>query len=552
MPASEVLVLRKGKRRYTAQFINTMLNNEYNKNFLKETRIYQNLMLAANKTARNILVLMLALALAAVSFQSASIPLHAAENHSLLENLPFSVDERAAVTVRTIHGSYAYNRYVSLRDMAAALSGTPKSFNLTVSGSEINLFLHRDYTPVGGENTPFITENEGEETRSSIYQTNALGIHAMNIDGEKARYHNYLGENAEGQPDAFLCITDIAMILDVDLWFSEGILRADTSRNFIVSMDELQKDGFFLEVRSALVGDATEGIVYTESEADLSVPIASTTKLMTLLLIMDAIRAGEISLEDNVSISENAAALSETADGVIPMKAGMRAGLMELLYALMLPSSNESALALAERICDSEEAFVARMNDKARELGFSEEACFYNCHGLPIFTDSVAASKIQNHMSARDMFLLVSHLLNEYPQVTEITSTKEMRLPTFDRTVNNTNPLLYNMPNVVGLKTGTTNASGASLVSAAEMADTTGRKHIIVAIEYGAEDASARNTVSQILLRYGCQVFQSGTVPVQERTPAPELPEAEMLVRKILGSLYDKRNDTDGTKNTQE
>ena len=504
-----------------------MLNNEYNKNFLKETRIYQNLTLAANKTTRSILALMLALALAAVSFQSASIPLHAAENHSLLEDLPFSVDERAAVTVRTIHGSYAYNRYVSLRDMAAALSGTPKSFDLTVSGSEINLFLHRDYTPVGGENTPFITENEGEEARSSIYQTNALGIHAMNIDGEKARYHNYLGENAEGQPDVFLCITDIAMILDVDLWFSEGILRADTSRNFIVNMDELQKDGFFLEVRSALVGDATEGIVYTESEADLSVPVASTTKLMTLLLIMDAIKAGEISLEDTVSISENAAALSETADGVIPMKAGMRAGLMELL----------SALALAEHICDSEEAFVARMNDKARELGFSEEACFYNCHGLPVFTDSVAASKIQNHMSARDMFLLVSHLLNEYPQVTEITSTKEMRLPTFDRTVNNTNPLLYNMPNVVGLKTGTTNASGASLVSAAEMVDVTGKKHIIVAIEYGAEDASARNTVSQILLRYGCQVFQTGTVPVQERTPAPELPEAEMLVRKILGSL---------------
>ncbi len=258
---------------------------------------------------------------------------------------------------------------------------------------------------------------------------------------------------------------------------------------------------------------------------------------------MDALNEGSVTTNDRVTISANAASLSRTADGVITMDPGEKANLLELLYALLLPSSNESALALAEHVAGSEEAFVERMNEKARKLGLSEATYFYNCNGLPKFTDSVAASKIQNHMSARDMFIMVSALLEQYPQVLEITSTKEKELTSFNRVVKNTNALLYNMPGVVGLKTGTTNASGASLVSAAKMEDTKGNPHIIVAIEFGAEDGASRNTLSQLILRYGCQEFISNPNAAPEKEEAP-LSKQEALIRSILEDLGDSPLDS--------
>ncbi len=483
----------------------------------------------------SLILLLLAILSPAALFSGAGLTAYAAE-HKQLEELPFSVDGRAPLTIRTIHDFYRNNRFVSLRDMAMAMKGTAKEFSLTIEDNSIQMTIPGSYTPAGGENRGFVTVDGETETPVSTYTTGSLGLHSMKLNGEEVRYHTYIGENAEKQRDAFIALCDLAMILDLDLIMEGGRLTGDSTKTYHIDLPAWRKEGFFDQLNSALVGDASNGAVYAEYHADVAVPIASTTKLMTLLIVMDALRAGEISMTDSVLISPEAAALSRTADGVILMDAGKSASLTDLLYGLMLPSSNESALALAEHLAGSEESFTERMNAKAKELGFSPEAVFYNCNGLPLFTDSVESLKIQNHLSARDMFLLVSHLLREYPEVLEITSTKEKELLSFGRSVKNTNPLLYNLTDVIGLKTGTTNASRSSLVSAAQAKDPEGNTHILVAIEYGAEDGAARNTISQQLLRYGLQEFKANPL---EGTASPEeaLPPAEALVRRILEGL---------------
>jgi len=103
----------------------------------------------------------------------------------------------------------------------------------------------------------------------------------------------------------------------------------------------------------------------------------------------------------------------------------------------------------------------------------------------------------------------VCYLLSTYPQVIEVTSSTGKFLPSFDRWVYNTNPMLYNLSGVVGLKTGTTNKAGSCLVSAISVNSGSGN-HIIVSIELGAEDIITRNNVSQAMLIYGSRVYKNG------------------------------------------
>ena len=218
------------------------------------------------------------------------------------------------------------------------------------------------------------------------------------------------------------------------------------------------------------------------------------------------------------------------ADGMINLQSGTEVTLTELLCGMLLRSSNECALALAIHTAGSEEAFVERMNRKARVLNLSDGAVFYNCHGLPVYTDNLAATKIQNRMSAADMFRLVAYMLRAYPDLTRITSMKSVYLESLDITVSNSNTLLYNLPNTVGLKTGTTNMSGACLVTAMEALDAEGRTHMLVSIEFGAEDSVARNTLSEELLRYGMQRLREDNFVPPRMPPA----DAETLIRRVL------------------
>ena len=412
-----------------------------------------------------------------------------------------SVDGGSPKQIRTIHSSYVNNRYLSLRDLASALSGSAKQFDVTISDCVVRITTNKKYTPSGSENTPFPLYANKEY----YYETGNLNVSRIFLDGRELKYYSFLGKNSADQEDCFLNLTDLAMQMDLSLQFSDGKLILDTTRHFIIDRHVLDEGSFYFELHSAVVGDAGTGEIYLSWEPDLSVPIASTSKLMSYAVIMDCIAERVISPEDKVMITKEAEMLSRSEDGIIPMEAGTEAPLCELLYDMLVSSSNECALALAVHAAGSERAFVERMIRKSGNLSLSGKVRFFNCHGLPVYTDDLFTTKVQNRMTANDMFILVRHIMKNYPEITDITSRRSVCLKTLDITVDNSNPLLYNVPGVVGLKTGTTDMARNCLVVLMKAEDANGEQHDLVAVQFGAEDKTVRTSVSEVLIRYARQ-----------------------------------------------
>ncbi len=438
------------------------------------------------------------------------------------------VDSGAFYPVKTLDYGYDHNTYFSLRDIAMILRDTDKRFSLDVAKSAVSLNPGGTYFPVGTENVLW-EDRENPDV--------SLRRNECNVNGQTVFYYTLIMKLPSGYYDCFMMAADLAMILDVDMAApAAGSLQFNIQEPFHISPDAMEQAGYFYGVNSVLAGDATTGEIYYQYQSDTPYSIASTTKLMTCLLAMEAISAGQIFPEEQVTISDAAQRLSASDDGVIPMEAGEQITVQDLLVGALLPSSNECALCLAERIAGSEEAFVQRMNQKAQELGLSQ-AVFYNSHGLPCYTEDQIPSKIQNHMSAEDMFRLVSYLLKVYPRITDITSMENATLSYHDIEVRNSNPLLYNMPEVTGLKTGTTNNAGACLVTSLA-ADNGTEEHDLVVIVLGAEDGIERGRVSGLLARYALQTFRTGGEETEEgaSVQAPlHLPtHAEAAVDRIL------------------
>lgn len=439
-------------------------------------------------------------------------------------------DDGAPDTVKYLDYGYAHNTYLSLRDTAMVLKDTDKAFAVAITQNAVSLLPGSVYVPLGIENTPWESdENPDVSLRRNEFE----------VQGQKVSYYTMIMKMPSGDYDCFMMVTDLAMLLDVDVSASDGdSLLIRTQEPFSVSPAVLEEAGYFYGVNSVLAGDATTGEVYYGYQSAEPYPIASTSKLMTCLLTMDAISAGQLTLEEFVTISEAVELLAVSGDGVVPLKAGEQITVQELLIGLLLPSSNECALCLAETIAGSEEAFVQRMNQKAQELGLSQ-AVFYNSHGLPSYTEDAVPAKRQNRMSAEDMFRLASYLLKVYPQITEITSLKEAKLASLDFEVRNSNPLLHNLYGVTGLKTGTTNKAGACLVTSlsADDGDTT---HDLVVIVFGMEDSMERGRVSGLLARYALQAFREGgqeSAAADDVQTVQDLPvHAEAAVGRIIRS----------------
>lgn len=437
-------------------------------------------------------------------------------------------DAGAFRTVKTLDYSYDNNTYFSLRDMAVLINDTDKSFSLEITKNAVSLVLGNTYAPVGVENDPW---------EDDVNPDIALRRNEFKVNGEIVYYYTMIMELPSGYYDCFMMAADLAMILDVDITVPEtGFIQINTQEPLSISPVSLEEAGYFYGVNSVLIGDATTGEIYYRYQSDTAYPIASTTKLMTCLLVMDAISEGQITVGDHVVISDAAQALSVSADGVIPLEVGQQLTVQELLIGTLLPSSNECALSLAEAVAGSEEAFVEMMNGKAQELGLSQ-AIFYNSHGLPSYTEDPVPSKRQNRMSAEDMFHLASYILKVYPQITDITSLEIATIKSLDLEVRNSNPLLRNMPEVTGLKTGTTNKAGACLVTSL-IADDGNIEHDLVVVVLGTEDSIERGRVSGLLARYALQVFNTGieeAVEEESDRASDNLPtHAEAAVDRIL------------------
>ncbi|MDQ3983280.1 MAG: serine hydrolase [Actinomycetota bacterium] len=216
-------------------------------------------------------------------------------------------------------------------------------------------------------------------------------------------------------------------------------------------------------------------------------PNASTTKMVTALVV---VRAAE--LTEPVRVSAGAAA---TGGGGFDLSAGQRYSVGELLHALLLSSSNDAAVALAEHVAGSERAFVARMNAFARSLG-ARGSHFLTAHGLDV---------AGHYSTARDLARIALAVLRR-PALAEIVATSATTITGSSRSrrVVNTNPLLESYESAVGVKTGYTRGAGDVLVAAAERA---GRRLIAVAL--GSSDAAAD---ARALLDYGFAVLGRGVL----------------------------------------
>ena len=235
---------------------------------------------------------------------------------------------------------------------------------------------------------------------------------------------------------------------------------------------------------AALVMDARTGKVLHARSADRKLHPASLTKMMTLYLAFDAIKRGEISLNQKIRISKHAA---RQVPSKIYLKAGSRATIRDLIRATAVKSANDAAVALGEAIGGSERAFAKLMTQKARSMGM-KNTTFRNASGLTA----------KGQMStARDMALLGRALLYDYPQYYNLFGRKTTR--TYGRTVRSTNRrLLSAYKGADGIKTGYTRASGFNLVSSAKRGDKR-----VIAVVFGGKSSRSRNRRIAELLDMG-------------------------------------------------
>ena len=211
---------------------------------------------------------------------------------------------------------------------------------------------------------------------------------------------------------------------------------------------------FDVPCRAAVLIDLSSGTVLYEKEPDTPMPIASITKVMTLLLTFEAIEAGKVSLQDTVPVSDHAYNMGGSQ---IWLEPGETFTLDEMVKAICVSSANDAAVAVAEFIGGSEPAFAELMNQKAAELGMTNTA-FKNACGL----DEAG------HLStARDVAIMSREMLLNHPRITDYTTIWMDTLRGGQTQLLNTNKLLKRYQGVTGFKTGTTSGAGVCISASA-------------------------------------------------------------------------------------
>lgn len=251
-------------------------------------------------------------------------------------------------------------------------------------------------------------------------------------------------------------------------------------------------------IKGALLGDLETGEILYEYNINEQLAIASISKLMTYLVMMDAVTDGKISLDDDVVISGHAATTEGSKFGLL---SGETVKLSMLVKGMLVVSGNDCATAIAEHVGRTEDNFVKMMNEKASELGLLS-ASFVNPHGLPINDDETG----QNHMSVSDIYKLVRHILTNYPELLEVTKLKELTIQERNFSKAATNPVLGVVEGADGLKTGYTDKAGICLVSTMPV---TGKEQDfrIIGIVMGAQTHEERLDKTKTLLEYGKNNF---------------------------------------------
>ena len=250
-----------------------------------------------------------------------------------------------------------------------------------------------------------------------------------------------------------------------------------------------------LPCRAAVLIDQGTGTVLYEKNASQRAPIASITKVMTLLLTFEAIHDGRLTLDTPVPVSEHAASMGGSQIWIEP---GEHFTLDEMLRAICVSSANDAAVAVAELVGGSEEAFVAQMNAKAAQLGM-EDTTFKNACGLDT----------EGHLStARDVAVMSRAVLNECPEVLHYSGIWTDTLRGGETMLVNTNKLLRRYEGITGLKTGTTGGAGVCLSASASRDGLD-----LIAVVLGSNSSAERFDAATRLLDYGFANYEAAPLP---------------------------------------
>lgn len=259
----------------------------------------------------------------------------------------------------------------------------------------------------------------------------------------------------------------------------------------------VEAQDFDVGVEAAILVDADTGQVLFEKNADKKLPPASITKIMTLLLAMEEVEKGTVSLEDEVTISRFAESMGGSQ---IFLAAGTRVKMGDLLKAVTIASANDASVAVAETIAGTYSNFVSRMNKRAQELGM-KNTHFVNSTGLP-------TKGGEHYSTARDISIMARELV-KYPQILEWASiwVDYLQLPNRKAMLVNTNKLIKDYPGMDGLKTGHTDAAGFCLAATARRDNMR-----LISVIMNANSEREREEVTARLLDYGFNTFSKELV----------------------------------------
>ena len=299
---------------------------------------------------------------------------------------------------------------------------------------------------------------------------------------------------------------------------------------------ELTVDG-----KSALLMEVATGKVLYEANSHERLAPASVTKIMTMLLIMEAVDSGKIAMTDMVTASETAAAKGGSQ---VYLKVGETMSVSEMLKCIAVSSANDCACAMAEHIAGSEEAFVGLMNQRAAELGM-QDTHFINCTGLD------DGENAQEHKtSAHDIALMSRELLKNHPGIREFTTIwmDTIRNGTFG--LSNTNKLVRFYPGATGLKTGFTSGAGYCLSATAQREGME-----LIAVVMGAETSQKRNNSCKQLLDFGFANYALFQPELGDTPDVPvelgKAPSVSLSLGESAALLIDKGQRSTITTETQ-
>ncbi len=301
---------------------------------------------------------------------------------------------------------------------------------------------------------------------------------------------------------------DIVESIDKDLFYQLTGMPQNPINYIQTIATQEEQPTFNLNSRAAILIDGATGEVLYEYNSDEKRPIASITKVMTMILVSEALEQGKITKQSVVTASRHVA---EMGGSQIWIEEGEQFTVDELMKAVAIGSANDAAVALAEYVSGSEEQFVVEMNKKAVQLGMTDTT-FMNSNGL---------DEDGHISSARDAAKMARELLN-HEYLREYTSMWTEQLRGGETQLVNTNKLLKQYDDVTGVKTGTTSKAGVCVAVSALREDME-----LIAVVLGADSSTLRNEDASKLLDYGFANFE-----IAKLEPPSGLPES---VRVILG-----------------